>query len=120
MLRPDYIVGDDHSNIPVMSSDFAPDTIGAFPRGNMDTVTNTYGDRLLEVCRSVPLRVCNGRILGDLLGAYTCYTYGEGKSVVDYCLVSPRIYHKVSYFVVNQFKTHASDHCPITVTVSNN
>ena len=116
--KPDYIAADDNTDIPVMSSHFVPDTIATYPRGNLDLGTNTYGDRLLDLCQSVPLRICNGRTLGDILGTYTCYSYGEGKSAVDYCLVSPSIFHMISYFVVNDFIPHASDHCSITVTLS--
>ena len=115
-VKPDYIVSDDNTDIPVMGQHFAPDTVAAFPRGNLDTVTNSYGDRLLELCQSVPLRICNGRKLGDILGSYTCYK-PNGQSVVDYCLVSPRIYDVVSSFVVNDFLPNVTDHCSCTVTI---
>ena len=91
-LKPDYILDEDNSNIPVMSRMFTPDTVAASPRGNLDSGSNTYGDRLVELCQSVPLRICNGRVFGDVTGSYTCYKH-HGQSTVDYCLVSPRIYH---------------------------
>ena len=115
-LKPDYIESDDNSDIPVMDELFAADSIAAYPRGNLDSGTNSYGDKLIDLCQSVPLRICNGRKLGDVVGSYTCYL-NNGHSVVDYCLVSPRIYHLVSTFVVNEFLPDLSDHCSITVTL---
>ena len=118
-VKPDYIVNDDNSDIPVMGSHFVPDTVAASPRGNMDKGTNSYGDRLLELCQSVPLRICNGCTFGDTVGCYTCYKH-NGQSVVDYCLVSPNIYDKVSSFVVNELLSDLSDHCSCVVTLQTN
>ena len=95
----------------------SPDTVASFPRGNRDTLVNSYGVQLLEICQAVPLRILNGRKLGDLLGSYTCYKH-NGKSVVDYCLVSPRLYCTISLFIVNDWMPDLSDHCSITVSIS--
>ena len=118
-VKPDYIVDKDNSDIPVMESHFIPDTVAASPRGNMDKGSNSYGDRLLELCQSVPLRICNGRMFGDTVGCYTCYKH-NGQSVVDYALVSPSIYDKVSSFVVNELLSDLSDHCSCDVTLKTN
>ena len=64
-VRPDYLVDDDNTNIPVANRMFTPDAVAAVPRGNMDNLVNSYGLRLLEICQSVPLRILNGRKLGD-------------------------------------------------------
>ena len=115
--RPDYSVDDNITDIPVVNSLFSADTLATFPRGNSDLLVNSYGVRLLEICQSFPLRILNGRKLGDILGSYTCYK-SNGQSVVDYCLVSPRIYSQVSSFIVNDFLPDLSDHCSITVAIS--
>ena len=112
----DYLNNEDNSDIPFIPDHYVTDTIATFPRGNKDTVTNQYGEQLIALCRSVPLRVCNGRKLGDILGEYTCYKW-NGQSVVDYCLVSPNIYNKVSSFKVNSFIPQLSDHCSISLTL---
>ena len=117
--KPDYIVSDDNTDIPVIGDMCPSDTIATYPRGNIDTHTNSYGDRLLELCQSVPLRICNGRVLGDVLGSYTCYTE-NGQSTVDYCLVSPNIYHLISSFEVGEFLPNCSDHCSCSVTIRTN
>ena len=93
--------------------------MGTVPRGNLDTVTNKYGDNLLSLCKAVPLRICNGRKLGDILGSFTCFT-SNGQSCVDYCLASPRIYDNVKTLSVGDPVLTLSDHCPITAVVKVN
>ena len=42
------------------------------PRKNQDThVTDTYGKKLLDFCKTCDLQITNGRILGDQLGYFT-------------------------------------------------
>jgi hypothetical protein len=53
----------------------------------------------------------------EILGRnkYTCITY-NGRSVVDYTLVSCSLLHEISNFIVNEF-TPLSDHCPISCSI---
>jgi hypothetical protein len=53
----------------------------------------------------------NGRVLGDMLGHYTCYT-PNGASVVDYVMVSEGILDQVLYFKVTNFIPTLSDAHP--------
>ena len=114
----DYITDEDNSDMPELY-DYHMDSVATYPRGNLDQGTNSYGDTLLTLCKSVPLRICNGRKIGDILGSHTCYKW-NGKSTVDYCLVSPRIYNKVMSFHVNKFLPTLSDHCSISVRLRTN
>ena len=91
---------DNNTDIPVVNRMFTPDTVAYFPRVNRDTLVNSYGVRLLEICQALPLRILNGRKLGDLLGSYTCYKQNK-RSVVYYCMVSPRLCRIISLFVIN-------------------
>ena len=109
----DYINNEDNTDMPDVY-DYQVDSVASYPRGNMDTGTNSYGEKLLSLCKSVPLRICNGRKIGDILGDYSCYTW-NGKSAVDYCMVSPRLYHQIQSFQVDQLFPTLSDHCPISV-----
>ena len=71
------------------------------------------GRDLLDFCIGHQLRILNGRILGDLLGNYTCYT-PNGCSTVDYAIVSENVLESILYFKVNNFLPTLSDcHCPI-------
>ena len=110
-IKLDYLESEDNTDIPVPLDIYETDIMRDFPRQNMDNGINKYGDYLLSLCKSVPLRICNGRKLGDIFGSYTCYT-PNGQSCVDYCLVSPRLYDSVQTFTVGQVST-LSDHCPV-------
>ena len=115
-LKLDYLQSEDNTDIPVPIDIYETDTVGVLPRQNSDNKTNKYGDNLLSLCKSVPLRICNGRKLGDLLGSYTCYT-PNGQSCVDYCLASPRIYDSVKTLTVGEPVLTLSDHCPVRVVL---
>ena len=59
-------------NLYIMTYIYETDAVSSLPRLNMDGKTNKYGDNLLSLCKSVPLRICKGRKLGDILGSYSC------------------------------------------------
>ena len=115
-LKLDYLQSEDNTDIPVPSDIYETDSISSLPRLNMDSKKNKYGDNLLSLCKSVPLRICNGRKLGDILGSFTCYT-PNGQSCVDYCLASPRIFNSIKTFSVGDPILTMSDHCPIRAVV---
>ena len=98
-LKLDYLQSEDNTDIPVSSDIYKTDLISSLLRLNMDSKTNKYGDNVLSLCKSVPLRICNGLKLGDILGSFTCYT-PNGQSCVDYCLASPRIFNSIKTFSV--------------------
>jgi exonuclease III len=110
-LKLDYLESEDNTDIPIPMDIYETDIMRDLPRQNMDIGTNKYGENLLSLCKSVPLRICNGRKLGDIFGSYTCYA-PNGQSCVDYCLVSPRLFDRVQTFSVGQVST-LSDHCPV-------
>ena len=55
------------------SSLYSSNCIGTFPRYNLDKVEKSYGKNLFEFCSETPMRILNGRKLGELLGYHTCY-----------------------------------------------
>ena len=85
----------------------------------MIILCNKYGDNLLSLCKAAPLRICNGRKLGDILGSFTCFT-SNGQSCVDYCLSSPTLYDNIKTLSVGHPVLTLSDHCPLTAVVSVN
>ena len=111
-IKLDHLESEDNTDIPVPLDIYEVDTERVVPRHNLDRKINKYGDNLLSLCKSVPLRICNGRKLGDILGSYTCYT-PNGQSCVDYCLASPRIYKSIKTLSVGQPLLTMSDHCPV-------
>ena len=114
-LKLDYIEDEDSSDL-TLPHDYVTDTVATFPRGNRDMVTNTYGDSLISLCRGAPLRICNGRKLGDTHGNFTCHRW-NGQSSVDYCLSSPGIYKQILFFKVNNLLPLLSDHCSINIAL---
>jgi len=54
-------------------------------RNNLDTKVNSFGRKLITLCKNADIAIMNGRIIGDLSGAYTCFQY-NGKSLVDYAI----------------------------------
>ena len=48
---------EDNTDIPVPTQIYETDAVSELPRLNMDTVTNKFGDILLSLCKTVPLRI---------------------------------------------------------------
>ncbi|KAJ8307056.1 hypothetical protein KUTeg_015140 [Tegillarca granosa] len=80
-------------------------------RQSLDKVTNTMGNRLLDLCKSMDLRIMNGRLEGDIEGNYT-FQNKRGISVIDYFLCSHSSLDYVGAF--NIF----SDHAPLLLTLA--
>ena len=74
--------------------------------------TNTFGSRLIELCKNNNLVILNGRAGEDKgIGKYTT----TGHSVVDYMIMSFNILRYLNNFRVHEFDPLLSDiHCPIS------
>ena len=83
-------------------------------RYSKDSIYNTRGKELIDICTASNLIVLNGRAFGDTFGNYTCFQY-NGNSVVDYCIVSECLYDSVLYFKVHNHIPLLSDHANLTV-----
>ena len=83
-------------------------------RNNHDTVVDTRGKELLDLCIANQLRIMNERCIGDIFGHYACFN-PLGQSTVDYLLASENIIKQILYFKVSDFIPILSDcHCKIT------
>ena len=72
---PDLLLNENNDHIPVPPPDlYETDTAETDFRNNIDNGSNSYGAKFLNLCKTLPLRILNGRFLGDLLGNYTCFT----------------------------------------------
>ena len=82
-------------------------------RVNRDHMTDTYGRRLLELCKTTNLLIANGRLgLDKDVGDFTFY--GEkGCSVVDYLLLPLTDFETISNFKICDV-TEFSDHAGIS------
>ena len=111
----DFLENEDNTFFE-LPGDYVTDTVATYQRGNMDRGTNTYGDLLISLCRNAPLRILNGRKLGDTQGSFTCHKW-NGQSTVDYCLASPGVYGQILFFKVGNILPLLSDHCPISIAL---
>ena len=83
-------------------------------RVSVDNIVNTYGNRLLELCKSANMYIVNGRFDNDALqGKATC----DNVSVVDYVICSPSIFSYLDSFIVQYYDPMLSDiHCAVNTT----
>jgi len=79
------------------------------PWKSFDNNVNDLGKHLLEMCKSLDLRILNGRCKGDSFGKITFHG-NQGFSTVDYIIVSHEILHLFETFVVRE-PSPFSDHC---------
>jgi hypothetical protein len=81
-------------------------------RASLDKTCNSYGVKLIDLCRSTNIRLVNGRLYkNNNVGMYT-YVSQNGASVIDYVLTNEKKFSNISYFCVQQVNEF-SDHAPI-------
>lgn len=91
-----------HNNIPIASTSHALlDKLGRTGRNNRDSKINVYGRLMLDLCKNADLIIVNGRTIGDVSGAFTCYKE-NGKSLVDYLICSASLFKTFSYLSISQ------------------
>jgi exonuclease III len=116
---PDYVNFDNTKHIAYFNNGYKSGYIEDVPinRRNMDKhKVDSYGDRLLDMCKSTGLRILNGRILGDIHGNTTCYSPNGAPSTIDYFAAQVSLLNKVKIFRVHHL-TPLSIHCMISATL---
>lgn len=85
-------------------------------RANRDKVVNTRGRKLIEICKLMNVRILNGRCgLDNGIGNFTCVRY-NGRSVVDYVIVTEDIFPLITHFEIGH--REESDHFPVLFNLS--
>ena len=110
----DFIDNEDriHDNLlDILPTDYIHDYY--LNRNSIDTIFNSQGQQLLDLCIASQLRILNGRFLGDALGNMTCFK-PNGASTVDYALASVGLMKAVNYFQTLN-PSYLSDHVQIVV-----
>ena len=75
-------------------------------------ILNSNGRKLLEFCKAHSLRLCNGRYGDDKgVGKFT-YVGHNGRSVIDYVIMSQTLIQNITQFYVGE-PNILSDHCSI-------
>ena len=102
----------------VISNDQSEAAFQPAQRNSFDNVINSHGKRLLEICKTLDLRIVNGRANGDTLGRPTFH--GEnGMSVIDYVICDQYTLLNVNSFVIKQ-PSYLSDHSAIVAWLNVN
>ena len=86
------------------------------PRNNQDTVINSDGRALLDLCTSNNIHILNGRTIGDLFGSHTLHNI-RGSTCIDYFLAPTDCRSLIKSLKVLDF-TEFSDHCPLSLNLS--
>ncbi len=88
-------------------------------RNNMDTaLVDQQGKHIINKCKSLNLRILNGRTKGDRAGAFTRFPFHreENPSVIDYGLCNHATYSRILSFIVQPYEG-LSDHCCISISL---
>ena len=96
--------------LPDESSDYA-----SCQRSSCDTVTNSFGKKLKDLCHGFNLQIANGMVPGDRLGNFTCFNR-QGTSVVDYIITDKGFYNNISKMNILS-PEYSSVHAPISVSI---
>ena len=80
-------------------------------RSSMDMLVNTFGRKLISLCKTTGLRIVNGRHSQDPNGNITFYN-SRGTSLIDYVLADYCLFEKILEFSAGVFNTF-SDHSPV-------
>ena len=117
--EPDYCVDDDSDLFSAYANDHIPYDIDIpLNRNNMDSKEpNGRGKDFLNFLRASRMRILNGRIFGDTLGNFTCYSHSGKPSVIDYMASSVGLLPSIKSFTVNEL-TEFSIHCSLSVSIS--
>ena len=88
-------------------------------RNSSDTVSNTRGKKLIDLCIMSDLNIVNGRKNGDLFGEKTCFRW-NGSSLIDLVICSSSLFTTISYLQVGEFLPWLTDHCPVSFSLNVN
>ena len=68
------------------------------------------------MCRCTGMRLVNGRVFGDVLGALTCFTSKSKPSTLDYFACESDLLESVEYLNVAN-PSEISDHCCLSLSL---
>ena len=84
-------------------------------RQNEDNVVNTFGRKLLDLCKASGLRIVNGRHPNDPNGSVTFYN-SIGYSLIDYVLIDEPDFDCITSFKSGEFNEF-SDNSPVMFSI---
>ena len=91
------------------------ETVGRTKRNSQDSVVNSFGNKLLDICGKFDICILNGRTLGDLCGNFTSFQR-MGRSVVDYFITSEHLVPHIHTLQVSP-PNNVSDHAFVAMNL---
>ena len=113
--RLDYINCDCSISL-IDDDDYVPDV--PLIRSSLDHPCNSFGIKLLDLCKSTSMRIANGRLERDKAGLFTYISY-NCNSVIDYMLLRQVDFSCIKNFAVESFNEW-SDHAPLSFSLECN
>ena len=80
-------------------------------------VCNAFSVRLLDICKSICIRVVNGRLCDDCNKGDFTFISHNGSSVIDYLLTKECNFSNISQFKILENNVF-SDHSPVVFIVT--
>ena len=102
------------TNVDMPEPDLSTDILQK--RLSADMKTNSFGHKLLTICKENSVFIANGRLEPGLNTCYNLCRNTVGASTVDYVIVNYNMYSRISSMNVLDL-TEFSDHCPIDFTL---
>ena len=117
-VERDFLVDKNSKSPP---ADDLPIPDDASQTKKFDRLVNDHGTFLLEMCKSLDLRISNGRCKGDTFGQITFHG-NQGISTVDYVIVSHDVLQHSQNLIVHHpspFSDHSQIICQIKIRATN-
>ena len=113
-----FIGGGDY-NSRVGEITHVPHLSGSSYRNNPDTVTNSHGKMIKNVCRSCNVYIVNNLTLANKVfdGNFTFFK-GDRRSQNDLCISNITGLCDIESFRIHEVDFNFSDHCPISISFS--
>ena len=113
----DSVLNDNGVEYMPLPSDYCPDFEEISRVSKDNSVCNSNGVKLLELCRETGVRIVNGRVGSDKnVGQFTCVNF-QGRSLLDYILSPKPMFNLFDTFIVHDPSVY-SDHCMLSLTLS--
>jgi exonuclease III len=88
----------------------------SYKRSSEDLIENLFGTKLVKLCNSQDLIICNGVMKWPNSNQMTCI-HGLGSSVVDYVISDIPVSNQITFFDLLNDHELDSDHKPLNLTL---
>ena len=85
-------------------------------RASQDSVCNPRGIKMLDLCKSLSLRIANGRLGHDFNKGELTYFSQHSQSIIDYLVLKESDFSLIHDYCISDINSH-SDHAPLYFTI---